>query len=388
VLPPLRLTLRIFATALAVGILMPVAAGAAASKPKPQAARETTVTRKHTAAVANRVGFSSHLDFMSPSDGYAYMKRATGVGVRWFREDFAWSVLQPQKGRFNWAPTDALMTNASRLGANILAMVGYAPGWASGHPESDKYPPLDPADYGAFTAAIAGRYGRGGTFWRENPGLAPRPLAGIEVWNEPWLWSFWRPNPDAAAYAALVRAAAPAIKAVDPRIQVLISGDLHFGWADGKPNSWLDGWLTEMLRQKLPMDSIDGWSVHPYCGNRGPLQSTITGFADQMYAQQWLYQQLPLVRDMTKRAGKFRPIWSTEVGWSTTGDVDPATQADFVRDAIRRATGAWSSFVARTFVYTLEKPHNGDHDGGYSLLNDDLSPKPAWNALAQALSAA
>ena len=107
-----------------------------------------------------------------------------------------------------------------------------------------------------------------------------------------------------------------------------------------------------------------------------------------MYAQQWLYQQLPLVRDMTGRAGKFKPIWSTEVGWSTAGDVDPATQAVYIRDAIKRATGEWTSFVARTFVYTLEKPHNGDRDGGYNLLNDDLSPKPAWNALAQALSAA
>jgi len=338
------------------------------------------------ASYSDRVGFASHTDSMSPSDGYAYMQRATAAGMHWFREDFAWSVLERRKGQFDWRPTDVLMTNAAKLGGDVVAMAGYAPGWASGHPESDKYPPLDPADYAGFVGAIAKRYGTGGSFWAENPGLTPRPLRAIELWNEPWLSSFWRPNPSPAAYAALVRAAAPAIKTVDPRIQVLISGDLHFGWADRHENSWLNGWLTELLKQDLPMGQVDGWSVHPYCGNRGPYQAAIAGFADQAYAQQWLYQQLPLIRDMTTAAGKFKPLWSTELGWSTAGDVDPATQAAFVTGAVQRAVGEWRSFVARSFLYVLEKPHNGDRDGGYSLLNDDGSPKPAWTALRSLVS--
>jgi hypothetical protein len=158
------------------------------------------------------------------------------------------------------------MTNASKLGGDVVAIAGYSPGWASGHSDSDKYPPLNPTDYANFAAAIANRYGTHGSFWAANPGLTPRPLRAIEIWNEPWHSGFWKPNPDPAAYAALVRTAAPAIKAVDPSIQVLISGDLHFGWADGKANSWLDGWLAVLLRQDLGMGSIDGWSVHPYCG--------------------------------------------------------------------------------------------------------------------------
>jgi beta-mannanase len=332
-------------------------------------------------SVFDRVGFITHLVSMPPADDYAYKQRATAAGVHWFREDFAWSALEPQKGRYNWAPTDRLMTNASKLGADIMAIVAYSPGWASGHVESDKYPPKDSADYARFAAAVASRYGRGGTFWSQNPALAPRPLQAIEIWNEPWLWGFWRPNPDPQAYAALVRAAAPAIKAAAPQMKVILSGDLHVGFADGRANSWLNGWLAQLLRQDLPMASLDGWAVHPYCGDRGPYQTTIQGFADQTYAQQWLYQQLLLVRDMTTAAGKFKPIWSTEVGWSTAGDVDEATQAAYVRDAVKRAVGEWSSFVARSFVYVLEKPHNGDRDGGYSLLRDDGSPKPAWTAL-------
>ena len=330
---------------------------------------------------ANRVGFASHLDYMGAADGYGYMQRATAAGVHWFREDFWWSVLEPQRGQFRWGPTDALMTNASKLRGDIVAMVGYSPPWASGRSD-DKYPPLDPSDYANFAVAVAKRYGTNGTFWAANPALAKRPLRAIEIWNEPWHWAFWKPNPDPGAYAALVRAAAPAIKAVDPRIKILISGDLHFGWAGGRENSWLNGWLSVLLEERLPMPSVDGWSVHPYSGNRGPYATTIRGFADQAYAQQWLYQQLLLVRDMTTEAGKFEPIWSTEFGWSTAGDVDAATQSRYTTGAIRRAVDEWSSFVARSFIYVLERPHNGDRDGGYNLLWDNLTPKPAWDAVS------
>ena len=332
-----------------------------------------------------RIGFASHTDYLGARQGYAYMRKATSAGVHWFREDFPWSLLEPQHGHYNWTFADRLMRNSARLGGNVVAMAGYSPSWASGHAQSDKYPPRNAADYATFVAAIAHRYGKGGSFWARNPRLTPRPLRAIELWNEPWHHAFWNPDPDPVAYAALVRAAAPAIKAVDPSVKVLISGDLHFRWTTGQQNSWLNGWLSVLLKQDLPMSSVDGWSVHPYCGNRGPYQATIAGFADQAAAQQWLYQQLLLVRDMTAAAGRFKPIWSTEVGWSTAGDVDLTTQATFVKGAVKRAVGEWSSFVARTFLYVLEKPHNSDRDGGYNLIRDDGSPKPAWIALRSLL---
>jgi hypothetical protein len=169
-------------------------------------------------------------------------------------------------------------------------------------------------------------------------------------------------------------------------VQVLISGDLHVGYRDGRENSWLNGWLAQLLKQELPMGAVDGWSVHPYSGDRGPYQSRIEGFADQTYAQQWLFEQLPLIRNMTAAAGKFKPLWPTEFGWTTAGEVSEEAQARFVREALTRAVDEWGKFVERSFLYTLERPHNGDRDGGYSLLRDDLSPKPAWVALSSLLS--
>jgi polysaccharide biosynthesis protein PslG len=336
---------------------------------------------------ADRVGFTSHTNYLSEDEGGRYLERATSIGVRWFREDFWWSVLEPQRGQFNWAPTDALMRNAARHGANVVAIAGYAPGWASGRTESDKFPPRDPQDYARFCVAIVERYGERGSFWAENPSLRPAPVRAIELWNEPWFWAFWGPDPDPAGYASLVRAAAPAIKAASRDVRVLISGDLHTGYRDGRENSWLNGWLSQLLKQDLPMQAVDGWSIHPYAGNRGPYQSTIEGFADQRYATQWLFEQLPLIRDMTAAAGKFKPLWPTEFGWTTAGEVTEEAQARFVREAFTRTVDEWGAFVERSFLYVLERPHNGDRDGGFSLLRDDGSPKPGWAALSSLLNA-
>jgi hypothetical protein len=331
----------------------------------------------------DRVGFTSHTNYLSEDEGGRYLEQATSIGVRWFREDFWWSVLEPRRGEFDWRPSDALMRNAARHGANVVAIAGYAPGWASGHPESDKYPPRDPQDYARFCVAIVDRYGERGSFWAENRSLRPAPVRAIELWNEPWYWAFWGPDADPAAYASLVRAAAPAIKAAQRDMKVLISGDLHTGYRDGRENSWLNGWLSQLLKQELPMDAVDGWSIHPYSGNRGPYQSTIDGFADQRYATQWLFEQLPLIRDMTAAAGKFKPLWPTEFGWTTGGEVTEEEQARFVREAFTRTVDEWGGFVERSFLYVLERPHNGDRDGGFSLLRDDGSPKPAWHALSE-----
>ena len=86
-------------------------------------------------SVFERVGFSSHLVSMPAADDYAYMQRATAAGVHWFREDFPWSGLEPQKGRYNWAPTDTLMTNASKLtsapSANLCVFCGRESAFAS-----------------------------------------------------------------------------------------------------------------------------------------------------------------------------------------------------------------------------------------------------------------
>jgi hypothetical protein len=273
---------------------------------------------------------------------------------------------------------------------NVVALVGYAPAWANGGHADDKYPPLDPRAYADAAVAIANRYGKRGTFWAHNRSLRPRALAAIELWNEPWNASFWKPEPNVPAYAALVRATAPRL-AAHPEIKVLVSGDLHFSFSDGHDyangthRDWEHGFLAALLREDFAFDSIDGYAVHPYSQGYGPYATTIPFFADQRVAQQWLYQKVVLIRDMLDGAGRLKPLWSTELGWSTNGDVDEATQGRYVEEALKRAVDEWSGFVARSFVYVLEKPNNRSYAGGYNLLRDDLTPKDGWLKLRRLL---
>jgi hypothetical protein len=338
----------------------------------------------------SRVGFSSHTTFMNDADAARYVARAHDIGIRWLREDFAWSILEPRKGHFNWRVTDRLMRSAALHGMNVLAGFGYAPAWANGGHADDKFPPLNPRDYAAAAVAVVRRYGRGGRFWRSHPRLPARPLKAIELWNEPWVSVFWKPEPDVDAYARLVRATAPLIKAKHPEVQILASIDLQIRYTDGRDLSngtrrhWEHGFLAQLLTRDYAFRSIDGYAIHPY-SDQGPQATTIAGYGDQEEAQQWLYQRLLIVRDMLRSAKRFKPLWSTELGWSTARGVDERTQATYLRDALKRAVEEWPTFVARSFVYVLEKPHNGDPAGGYNLLRDDLSPKPGWFQLRDLL---
>ena len=327
----------------------------------------------------DRVGLSTATEWLPQAEGYAYLQRARAAGVGWIREDFTWSTIEPTRGHFSWSRTDVLMRNASMSGLKVLAIATYAPGWASGHYEGNKFAPLDPADYAAFVKAVADRYARGGTFWRQNPKLVPSPLTAIEFWNEPWLSVTWGPRADPQMYARVVRAAATAVKADHPGMTLLASGDVPEDF-EGVGRDWFRSTLLadpELWRSGL----VDAWSVHLYCHNLSPWNTTAPA--------QSRFDRLLLTLNLADQAGADKPIWITEFGWRTdAGNPDSVSeqiQAQYVREALIRAMTEWRSVVARSFVYTWAKPST---DPPYNLLRPDGSPRPAWQAIQGAIASA
>src|SRR5207248_2957280 len=104
---------------------------------------------------------------------------------------------------------DTAITTAQSTGAKIIMMVNETPQWASGSTNRG-VPPSNPADYAAFMHAMVARYAG--------------KVAAWEIWNEENTSRFWAPNPDAAGYAALLKAAYPAVKSADPNTKVLFGG--------------------------------------------------------------------------------------------------------------------------------------------------------------------
>lgn len=335
---------------------------------------DTAVPLQEGGSLGDRIGISTSTVWLDTSVSYRYLQEARAGGVGWVREDFAWSSIEPHPGRYDWHRTDALMRSTARLGLSVLALASGSPAWASGHDDTDKYPPRRPEDFARFVRAVANRYGARGTFWAANPRLPRRPLTAIEIWNEPWHAYFWRPAPDPVAYARIVRVAATAIKQVHPEISVLASGDIFELAVDGADEG---DWLQPLLAADPTLwrsSLVNGWSVHTYCQRLGPWDTTAP--------QRVRFDRVELTRSLSHAAGADLPIWITELGWSTSPDrpdsVSEDLQAQYEYAALERATHEWSSFVARTFIYTLAAPSQAQD---YNLLRPDGSPRPAWAAV-------
>jgi len=326
-----------------------------------------------------RVGVTGSVVWLESEEQLDYLRRARETGLSWVREDFHWGAFEPQPGVWNWKVGDRLMRNAAITGVDVLASVAYSAEWAAAGP-TIYHPPKDPAAYADFCRRLVERYGPGGAFWRANTGLSPRPLRAFEIWNEPWTSFFWRPQPDPAAYARLLRAAAGAIRAADPSVKILASADVFQMRTDTTQS--LD-WFRLLLQvdRDLFRNLVDVYSVHLYTQTRSP--------DDLSVPQRWRFDRALITRDLAAAAGASHPLWITEFGWTTNAShpdfVSEATQARYVQRALERAVVEWRGLVEQSFLYHWGRPET-DHVGGYGAFRADGSAKPLLGALASLLA--
>jgi hypothetical protein len=169
------------------------------------------------------------------------------------------------------------------------------------------------ADYVRGVGAYLTRYGPGGTFFKENPGLPERPVTHIEVWNEPnfeyMIPEDQRPRPQQEAdrealYAKVLPATYQAIKSKWPTVTVV-----GFG-AGGASRG--DVRFIQHVHEANPAvkDSYDVLSTHPYVS--GPPE----GFDVRSWGGYGTAESLKEIRTIMEKFGAAaRPVWYTEVGW-------------------------------------------------------------------------
>jgi polysaccharide biosynthesis protein PslG len=341
-------------------------------------------SERHATWASGFVGMSTHLLWDPDADVEEEVAALAASGVRAVREDFLWEVVEPQPGRFDWERTDRVMRAAARHGVSVLAILGYSAPWSSSDPSGAgqrNHPPADRAAFARYGAAVAQRYAAGSELWHED-GLSS-PLIGVEIWNEAWGWWAWRPDPDPEAYAALAREAALAVRAAAPGTAIVLTADPFQVRRDGTRRSWFEQVLD--ADPTLP-DVVDVYAVHPYPEPRhlGPGQRV----ADQ----RWAFDRVELVEELATARDVSRPVWITEIGWSTAdaaGGVSEAQQADYLVAAVDLARG-WD-FVERIFLYTWsrDRPDPGDDlEVGFGLRRSDGSLKPAGQIVSRLLRCA
>jgi hypothetical protein len=291
-------------------------------------------------------------------------------GSQYARFFLRWSDVEPTRGTFDASTIATYQDQFARLeaaGVKPVVVVVDAPSWANG--SSDHLvPPSNPAEFGAFTGALAGKL-RG-------------KVAAYEIWNEPDETAFWHGSaPDVATYAALLKAAYPAIKAADPGAKVLTGPTTgnNFNWIDGLYNNGAKG-------------SFDAVSVHTdtACLDRGPDFFYREGGQIGQYSFLG-YQTVHGV--MAAHGDGDTPIWMTELGWSSTtktcsrgawagkkpAGVGEADQATYLKQAYHCLT--FDPYVQVAMWFNLQDISATDGElNRYGLLRADHSQKPAWGA--------
>ncbi|SEO75290.1 hypothetical protein [Trujillonella endophytica] len=341
------------------------------------------------AGLHTTMGFNLHSAGQSAGRRAAYVQQAADAGAGTVRETVGWADVEGVEGRYLWAFTDERMRLTAGRGISMLMTVAYSPRWASSCPYDlrfSKCGPADVAEYARFVSVLAERYGQGGRFWAENPSLRYVPLAGVEIWNEPNLATYWK-NPDGRRYAALVTAAHRAVERVDPTLTVIAGATASGTTAAGRMIN-----PVEFLQQMYSAGaggSFDAFSHHPYRFWRSATAEQILAVHPDSGWSQMGETRTSLRSVMVANGDGGKKIWATEVGAPThLFGVSEAEQADLA--ALEVATWNALPWAGNLYWYGLRDECSSAYvtQCRFGVVRWDGSLKPSYGALRGAFAAA
>nr|WP_296773585.1 beta-xylosidase [Rhodococcus sp. (in: high G+C Gram-positive bacteria)] len=310
---------------------------------------------------APRIGGSpgATLGALSNADLDHELTLASNAGMFGVRVDIDWSGIEAVRGRFDWSNTDRVLAAVVSHGMCPLGIIGYTPAWArvaaaAGDSHSR---PADPNTYAGFVGTVVQRYRDHMNLW--------------EVWNEPNIVGFFKPQPDVAAYSLMLRAAYQKIKALQPNSTVL-SGGLAPATNNGvniDPTTYL-----QQMYQLGANAYFDGFNLHPYTYPALPNDPSTSSWNTAM--KLW-----PMHDIMVAGGDSAKQIWLTEFG-APTGTASTAVseqgQADTIGIIMDAVLG--NSWIGPAFVYSTRDAGTNlaDPEQNFGLLRRDFSPKLAY----------
>jgi hypothetical protein len=288
---------------------------------------------------------------------------AANVGATWVRVPFDWSSVEAVRGVYDWRYVDRMVAQATARGLHVLAVPSYTPAWAR-VPDirSTHGAPEDVHEFAGFVDAAAARY-------------VPRGIVAWEIWNEPNAIDFWKPAPDPAKYAELLRLSAAAVHRVS-RSAIVLTGGLSPAADATDLTRVAEPVFLRALYDAGAMSGVDAIALHPYSFPRRP--------ADPSSA----FSRMPIIRDLMVRHGDAaKKIWLTEFGAPTgtgIGAITETQQASDIKSAYEMAR-SWG-WVAGMFLYELRDGGTdiSDLDQNFGIIRYDYSAKVAWSDLVAA----
>ena len=267
------------------------------------------------------------------------------AGFRIIRMDFTWGAVERQKGqyRFEEVGYDELTKGCVKRDIRLLYILDYS------NRLYEKKRSVRTEEgreaYAKFAEAAAERYSGHGILW--------------EIWNEPNIAHFWKPQPSVQDYCKLVKAAAPRIRRADPSGQVVVGATSTMDF------KWLEACFKEGL-----LKWADAVSVHPYRPQRPE-----TVLKDYKKLRKLIKEYAP--------AGKDVPILSGEWGYSNVNwDNTPLSDTEQARYLVREFLVNKAADVPVSIWYDWSNdgtnPEEREHNFG--TVEHNLEPKTAYRA--------
>lgn len=305
------------------------------------------------------------------------------AGIESVRFWLSWSAVEFAPDQFSWAQPDDAIREIVDQGLTPMPFLFGTPTWAAKRDgfrcDASTCGSFAPAStdtrsqFAEFAAAAVRRYGPGGVFWENNPGLPYHPISVWQLWNEPNLQSYWRPNVNAASYAKMVQAAAGEVRDEDPGAEVVLAG-LSGDRSTSKRLS-TQAYLRQLYRVPGFADSFEGVAVHPYSPRtRGVLD------------------QIETVRSIASAHDGSFDVWITEIGWASGGRPRWALvktlrgQARMLRRVFGRLIRHADEWNLRGVYWYAWRDTERGHAvcgwcGAAGLRDRDGGPKPAYHEL-------
>jgi len=317
-------------------------------------------------------------------------------GIESIRVPFPWGEIQPSpRGGYDWNATDTIVETATRAGLRVLPFLYGTPRWLAARPTTL---PIDSARarraWTSFVEAAVRRYGPGGEFWVERapsggvgteyepapPPAAPLPTMPIrawQIWNEANFFYFAYPV-SPSRYARLLKQTTPAIKAVDPGAEVVLSG--LFGNPDESGKRGMDApkFLDALYRSPGIKSRFDAAALHPYAFHVEDLEALTAE------------TRAAMLEHHDAGAG----LYITEMGWGSQDDPNVVAFEQGIRGQARELRGAYDYLIRNRRRLNLEGVYwySWKDSPGYTACHfcDSVGlfragrkfrPKPAWHTL-------
>lgn len=360
-----RLTIALLLVALTTALFATTQSGAA--KPTPRAPKTFFGIVPQTALEER------DLEYM----------RAGGIGSA--RMLVSWPAIQPTaKGGYQWAGIDGLVEGLSRKGLRMLPVIYGTPRWLN---RDERRLPVDNGRqrraWKAFLTALVSRYKPGGEFWVERaPGVVtyeseairrPQPIRDWQIWNEANFFYFASPV-SVPRYARLLNISAPAIKAADPRANVMLSGLFGEPKQRGSKGMKAVDFLDRLYDYPGIKNRFDSIALHPYAIFAGELEEMV----EEMHE---------VTVENRDRPG----FYITELGWGS--------QNNFRQVAFEQGLRGQATQLRKSYAYMLQNRGRLNLKGAYWYSWKDVKgscsfcdsvglfregkafrPKPAWRA--------